>query len=378
VGPLDLFGTPYREPAACVVRVDGDPIGELHRYLTQVTVECSRAEASVATLVFDSRRDEHGRYAVQDERVFAPWAPIVIEAAFGDLTEEVFRGYVREVRASYPETSGASTFEVRCQDESLALDREHVRLTWGASAPTTDAQILQAIAGQHALAVDPASGAGLSGLVLHQDDTDVRFLRARAEANGYELIFREGTVYFGPMRLDATPQETIRVHAGAATNCLRLDVRSDGHRPDRVAVDLAPTSGSEPRRREFSPRLALLGAEPAARAGDGLPDFRWVLSRQGAAGEDELAARAQAKADELSMRVVADGELDGSLYGHVLQVGMPVPVDGVGEWMSGVYYVDQVTHAFGTDGYRQRIRLLRNALGDNLDAGPAGVLDGIR
>jgi hypothetical protein len=311
---------------------------------------------------------------VQDERLFVPWAPVIIEATFGVRTEEVFRGYVREVHSSFPADAAAAAFEVQCQDESLALDREHMRAVWGVDAPTTDGEIVRTIAGRYALDVEPSRGFGMSGLVLHQDDTDIRFLRSRAEANGYELLFRAGLLYFGPMRLDAAPQHTIRVHAGASTNCLNLDVRNDGHRPDKLAVDLAPSSGSEPRRREFSSSLTPLGPEPAMRSGGGLPEFRWLLSHQGSVDEEELAARAQARADESAMRVVAEGELDGTLFGHVLQVGMPVPVDGVGEWMNGVYYVDRVTHSFSSEGYRQQIRLLRNALGDNLDAGLSSVL----
>jgi len=64
--------------------------------------------------------------------------------------------------------------------------------------------------------------------------------------------------------------------------------------------------------------------------------------------------------------VVAEGELDGSLYGHVLRVGLPVGLDGVGDRHSGIYYVDRVTHVFDANGYRQQFTLLRNAVGDNL------------
>ena len=79
------------------------------------------------------------------------------------------------------------------------------------------------------------------------------------------------------------------------------------------------------------------------------------------------------------MRVRAEGELDGTLYGHVLLPGLPVAVDGLGDWLGGVYYVDRVSHRFDLNGYRQQIRLLRNAYGDNIDAGPgvsrpAGIL----
>lgn len=375
--PFDLRSPPYREPAECVVRVRGQPIAALYPFLTEVRVECSRDEASVAALTFATRRDERGRWAVQDERVLVPWEPVVIEAAFGHRTEEVMRGYVRDVRAAYPADAAGATVTVACQDESLALDRTHVRAVWGADAATSDDVVVRAIAARHGLRVDPESGPGLAGLVLHQDATDVRFLRARAEANGYELLVREGTIYFGPMRLDAEPQPSIRVHAGADTNCLSLAVTADGHQPTRIAVDVASVDGAGSRRREVAPDLRVLGLTPAAAGGEELGEFTWLLSREGSYDEDELVARAQKRANDFAMRVKAEGELDGSLYGHVLQVGAPVAIDGVGEWLGGHYYVDRVTHVFSAEGYRQSIRLLRNAYGDDLDAGPVSALAGI-
>ena len=135
-----------------------------------------------------------------------PWKRIVIEAAFGQHTEELFRGFIREIVADYPNESGASTVTVECQDASLALDREHVRRAWGVDAPTTDGEIVTTIAGRHSLTFATKPGPGLANLTLYQNSTDIRLLRARAEANGYELYFRAGEIYFGPMQLDARPQ----------------------------------------------------------------------------------------------------------------------------------------------------------------------------
>ena len=70
------------------------------------------------------------------------------------------------------------------------------------------------------------------------------------------------------------------------------------------------------------------------------------------------------------MKVKATGALDGARYGHVLKVGLPVGVDGVGTRHSGTWYVDKVRHAFDLNGYRQEIELLRNAYGDNLSIVP--------
>lgn len=374
---LDFLSAKHREPAECIIKVGGEEIAHLYPFLVEVRVDCSRGEAWTGTLRFESRRDETGVWMVQDDEAIRPWQPIVVEAAFGSTVEEIVRGYIREVRADYPEDPGATAVEVELQDSSLEMDREHVRKTWGGDVPTTDAAILAEIVGKYPLILDPESGLGLTALTLNQNATDVRFLQERAEANGYELIVDRGFLYFGPMRLEAQPQETILVYAGRDTHCFRFDVRADGHQPDAVGYDVAPETGAEPVQEVVEPDAALLGTEPADSASSGLAPFVWRLERPGSVSAAELEARARGRANELAMRVQAQGELDGSLYGHVLRVGLPVGVDGVGTTMGGIYYVDAVNHVFSVDGYRQSFTLLRNAYGDNLEAGLsllAGVL----
>lgn len=374
---LDFLSGKHREPAECVIKVDGEEIAHLYPFLVEVRVECSRAQAWTGTLRFESRRDENGVWSVQDDPAIRPWKSIVIEAAFGATVEEIVRGWIREVHADYPEDPGATTVTVEVQDDSLAMDREHVRKAWGNEVPTTDALILTEILSKYPLLPDPENGAGLDGLTVNQNATDIRFLRARAEANGYELILDRGLLYFGPMRLEADAQETILVYAGRDTHCFRFDVRADGHQPDAVGYDVAPETGSEPVSQEVQPDLPSLGNEPADSSDSGLAPFVWRLDRPGSVSAAELDAYARGRANELSMRVRAQGELDGSLYGHVLRVGLPVGVDGIGTTMQGIYYVDSVTHLFNVDGYRESFTLLRNAYGDNLEAATsvlAGVL----
>jgi phage protein D len=378
VGLFGLTGPAFRSPADCVVRVDEEEISALYPLLSEVTAECSRQAASTARLVFATQRDEHGAWSVQDKRLLAPWKKIVIEVAFGEYTEELFRGYIREVVADYPAEPGDATVTVECQDDSIALDREQVRLAWGVGSPVDDAQIVSDIAQNHGLSLAEGSGTGLANLVLLQNSTDIQFLQARAQANGYELYFRAGEIYFGPMQLDAEPQPAILVYAGSDTSCVSLSVRSDGHRPNKLAIDLAATEGKDITRKEIVPDLTALGSEPADAGGDGLPEFTWLLSREGSFDEDELTARAQQRVNELSMRITAEGELDGTRYGHVLLPGLPVAIDGAGAWLGGVYYVDQVTHQLDTAGYRQQIRLLRNAYGEDAGGGATDRLAGIR
>ena len=329
-------------------------------------MEADRKEWTTATLVFETRRLEDGEWTVQDDDRVKPWVTVKITAVFGDDREEVMRGYIREVRAEYPSDRGSARVTVTCQDDSLLLDRRHVDQRWGEDAPTTDGQIAGAIAARHGLGLTEPPDEGMTVQDLNQNTTDQEFLSKRAEANSYEVIFREGQMHFGGMRLDADPQPTIMVYAGPDTHCIRFDLQDDGHKPDRIAYQVAAESGTESPVEEVTPDLPLLGNEPANSEGAGLDDFVWRPQRRGVSDDSQMRAIAQALANEQSMKIKAEGELDGSRYGHVLLTGLPVGVDGLGTRHSGVYYVDAATHTFDADGYRVDFRLLRNAYGDNL------------
>jgi hypothetical protein len=286
---------------------------------------------------------------------------------------EVLRGYIREINADYPESPGAAVVTVECQDDSIRLDREHHTLTWATEdEPISDTDILSELLGRYGL-VNDGSAAGESSIVdLSQDSTDIKLLQARAEANAYELRFTPRGVYFGPMRLEAEPQPTILVYAGPDTNCLSLSIRGDAHQADAVAFDIPDEEGEGSTEYVVEPDLPVMGPVHAVSDGAGLEPFVWRMSGEAGASLDQLTLKARRKANELDIqKVKAEGELDGSIYGHVLVPGSPVVVDGVGDRLSGTYYVDHVTHVFDVNGYRQRFQLLRNAYGDNVD-GTAG------
>jgi hypothetical protein len=388
--PLGLKLLATREPAECVIGIEGETLEDFYPLLEEVTVETGRNAPDTARLTFESRRDELGEWLVQDAKglsgrvLFQEWNQISISAAFGSQKEEILRGFIRQVRTEYPTDPGAVKVIVEVQDESFQLDRQQRRQSWGTTdVPVSDLQILQEVVGRYSgLAPDPASGSGQSGIVgENQNGTDIQWLKKRADENGYELIFREGSVYFGPMRtaLDQ-PQSTILVYAGADSNCVSLNVNSDAHQPDKVFFDLPNSSGAGSRKVSIDPDVPLLGTEWAGNPKSGLVPFEWRLSGESgngaASNETRLSDKARARANNADMhRIQAAGELDGTLYGHVLRPGLPVGVDGIGSRQSGLYYVDTVSHVFNTQGYRQRFKLLRNAWGDNLGSLPgAGPL----
>jgi hypothetical protein len=352
-----------RDPVECVIKVDNVEILDFYRYLREVRVEMSRSAATVATLVFESARTETGAWLIQDSGKFRPWRKIQIDVWFGSYSEEVMRGYIKEVKADCPPDMSMASVTVTAQDESLLFDREHIRDNLSKEdAQQSDGQIVQKIASDYGLManVEP----GLTHTSLNTDATIIRFLQDRAEANGYELLVRTGTLYFRSMQLNGQPQPKIMMYAGAASNCLRFSASFDGHKPDQVRVLLAPELGTRIDDNTVSPNLPLLGRESADSSNAGLKPFIWILPRPTGATAAEYQARAQARVNESAWKIIANGELDGALYEHVLLSHNTVEVDGVGDTFGGLYYVDEVQHTFNTVGYRQTFKLLRNAIGD--------------
>ncbi|MGD8590146.1 MAG: hypothetical protein PVG22_15080 [Chromatiales bacterium] len=352
-----------RSPAECVVRVDDREISDLYPYLAEVRVESSREAATVCTLLIDSLRSESGDWLVQDAGILTPWKRILIEARFGERSEEIMRGYIRELRMDYPQEMGGAQVTVEGQDESLLLDREHLRRVWSTQEQQlSDGQIARQIGSDFGL--DAQVEAGLTNTTLSCDTTAIRFLRERAAANGFELAVRRGTLYFGPPQLEGEAQPAIMVYAGQASNCINLVVRHDGHRPDQVWLTRQADDGTETEDEIFEPDLSLLGSDAIDSGSAGLGPFVWAMRQPPGATGEEQRTRAQAKANANAWKIVAEGELDGTLYGHVLMTHATVLVDGIGPTYDGRYYVDAVTHRFTADGYRQSFRLLRNATGE--------------
>lgn len=370
-----------REPVECIVTIDDTRILDFYPYLEEVRVEMTRTAATAGTLILETIRDEQGGWLVQDagsdEPLFLPWRPCRIEAAFGSRIEEVMRGYIKEVKVDYPEDMSSAQVTISLQDESLLLDREHIRRTWStADNAMSDGDIVRTIASDHQLAAQAQDGQANVSLV--NNGTYVRFLQDRAKANGYEFYVREGTIFFHPPELEGKAQATIMVYAGLATNCLGFSARYDGHKPDQVVIARAAATGAAAEEETFTPDLPLLGRTAATSENRGLTPFAWQLERPSGATAAEADARAQAAANENAWKVIAEGELDGALYGHVLQTFKTVAVDGVGDTYGGLYYVDKVQHRFSMDGYRQRFTLIRNAVGEQARGGSDDRIAGAR
>ena len=364
-----LLDPGFRNPASCVIEagVGYENIGDIAPLIASVELKTSRDEAAGGTIVIEDRRGTDGLWVAADSGMFARWAPIRVSADFETHQEVILTGYILKLTPEYPGNPAESKLTLEVQDEGSALSREQMRRVWGEDTPMSDLAILTELASAVDISADPLCGEGQSSRALSQEATPIQFLRERAKANGYELIFNEGKVYFGPKRLDGEPQAPILVYAGRDTNCRNFTLGDMAETPDKVIADLAPREeGSTPEVVEVTPDEPALGATPAAAEGAdlGAPSV-WRVGAEGDETAEERTARAQALVNEHAFKLRGTGEIDGSLYGHVLKPGHLVTVDGAGTRYGGLYYVDKVNHAFTPEGYTQTFEVMRNATGES-------------
>ena len=208
-----------------------------------------------------------------------------------------------------------------------------------------------------------------------QHGTDREYLQDMAARYGYVFYIRPGPgpgmnrAYWGPSLAWGLPQSALTVNMGSDSNVDSLNFRYDGLAPQRVSgrVQDRKLNQGIPFATWATTRLPLT-PQPAFYLQSEVRQswFREVAGLGAAAA----AARAQGVTDASTDKViVAEGELDATAYGHVLEIGRPVGVRGVGYTYDGLYYVRKVTHTIEVGqqpeagSYRQSFTLTREGTG---------------
>lgn len=354
------------EPASLKLYLGVLPVEavDLYPVLETVTVTVSRKEPGVATIVLSAMRDETGAWPVLDGGYFSRWKPVRVVADFGLYGEDVLWGYVLKVTPEFPADRGAAKVTVEIQDETIALDRQSQRQSWNTPdvTPTlSDGAIVSNIVAGHRLKPAAGNGAGLSQGTLTQDKTDFRFISELAEAVGYEFRVQFGEAYFGPMTLTGDTQEALLVYAGPDTSVMEFSIEEEAALPVEARMATVGEGGGE--EITVPPDLPVLGMQAAYdEGGAGLDAFLWDVRQEGDADATAAEMLTQSKVNAASLSIKAEALVDSTQYGHVIQPGRLIEVDGIGHRYGGRFYVDTVEHVFDSAGYVQKAVLLKNGI----------------
>lgn len=350
--------------------IDGSPASpEIQAAIQQIEVEDHAEMADMLRLrLAIGVREGSYDWRIIDDSVFGRLVPIRIEVTLGSgRAEPLIEARIIETSADFSNQPGRSVLNVVAMDSTVLMNLEEKIINWPNMADSDiAAEIFQSYGFDPQVEETEPTRDELEMTTI-QRGTDIQFLRDLAQRNGCECYVEmnpetgvlEG--HFHPPRADQPAQGTLSVNMGEATNVNSFNARYDMLRPtmaQATGLDIN-TQEEQPAEVEGS-SLPTLGRESAL-GGD--QPRRLLLSQTGLSQTGELQTLAQAVADRSAWAITAEGELNTVAYGGILRAKRPVNVRGAGNQFSGTYYVEMVSHAFSGEGYTQRFRLRRNALG---------------
>ena len=276
-----------------------------------------------------------------------------------------------EITALEPEFSQAAVlFTVRGYTKQHRLQRGTHTKVW---AKTTDADIARQSASQAGLRATVDATSEKYPSVFQHNQTDLEFLRARAERIGYQIYVEGGELFFkkGAAPLKTGPEliwkENLiefRPRLSVANQVAEVQVRGWDPKAKQALSGKAKTDGSL--------GLGQWQASSSARNGSALVvvDDEPVAS----AAEAETVARAVlAQVNESFLQA------EGACFGDPrLQAGQKVKVSGVGGRLSGDYILSSVRHTWSHGHYETHFAVSGRrpeTVADLLGAGEAGRAD---
>jgi phage protein D len=357
---------------AYTLYIDGQPAPpELISVIQQLEVEDHADMADMVRLsVAISIRDGCGSWNVVDENTFQRLTRLRIDVNVGSgKTEPLIEAYVIETNADFANQPGQSVLNVVAMEPTVKMSLKEKVRPWPNMADSDIAEeILSSPDYKFDPVVDPTqpSRDELDHTEM-QRGTDIQFLQALAQRNGYECYVElnpeTGLVegHFHKPRLNQQPQGVLSVNMGDATNVNSFHARSDMLKPvtaQAANVDVHSKEDQSGNSDELGNQE--LGSNSTVPSDD---SRQVLLSGTGLAQSGELQTAAQAIVDQSSWAITAEGDVNTVAYGDVLRAKRPIMVRGAGQQFSGTYYVERVLHTFTGDGYTQHFSLRRNAIG---------------
>lgn len=344
-------------------------IEEDHRLTTSFTIK----------LGIDLLQD--GSWTLLDDERLALWKKVSIKVSVADEEIELIKGYITHMKSQIEEAGDKSFLILMGLDGSCLMSLEEKIKDW---PNKTDSDIATEILESYSLeaqvdSVDVVHDESVSTII--QRETDIRFLKRLARRNGFDCFVKGDTGYFRKPVFTDPPQPLLASNFGAETNLLSFAAALNALRPtkvemrqiDTVAKEIVAADVQEGDQKKLGRDGALSLTVP-----DGTLSKMFVKQAV-ATSQAEMENLCVALLDEAEWFVQAEGKVKTPIYGSVLQTRKLVPIKGVGESFSGLYYVTNVKHIFTNGDYLQKFTGRRNALAPSgsSDFGAASLLGGL-
>jgi phage protein D len=350
---------------AATIRIEDEDAFDLFADLLELEVEEDHRLAAAFRLRLATYKQDDGLWAYLDDDRLRLWNKLSISVALDDEEQPLIEGYITQLRPHIDPDEDQSFVEVLGMDATCLMSLEEKIKDWpGKSDSDIAREIFQ---NYNLLAEVDDTGVVHEEMIttIIQRESDIQFLKRLARRNGFECFVEGDHGFFRRPVLSAAPLPTLAAHFGDETNLVSFQAHADAMRPTNVRMRQIDPIAKELQDATFeSGDQRALGRDTAADVTappSGITP-RLYVKHAVATSLAEMENFGRAIYDEAEWFVEARGEVDGSLYDAVLRARHLVPIKGVGERFSGVYYVAGVRHLFRDERYTQQFRARRNAL----------------
>lgn len=292
-----------------------------------------------------------------EDTLFTPGGVVEMMLGYVDKLETVFVGEITGLEPEFSADEGAHLV-VRGYDRSHRLLRGRKTRSW---ILIKDSSIASMVGGEAGLTVQ-AEDTGIElGYVIQNNQTDLEFLRARADRIGYEVVVEDKTLHVRKRRIADEASVTLRRAEDLIEFYPRLttlsqvgsvEVRGWSLDDKREVVGNASASSLT------STMGGSTGGPSAASSAFGASTMFSVDQPMSSKAEADQVALAQL--NNLALEYITG---EGIVKGNTgIKAGVVVMFIGLGSRFSGRYYVTSATHSYAPKrGYRTAFTVRRNA-----------------
>jgi hypothetical protein len=363
-----------------IIEINETDASDIISSLVEMEIEDDHRLTATFKIKLAINRTGGGTWIYLDDERLKLWNKISIKLNIKGEETELMKGYITQIKPHIEIEENNCCLIVMGMDGSCLMSVEEAIKDW---PNKTDSDIANEILQSYAFTpqvdtVDVVHDEAVATII--QRESDIRFLKRLARRNGFECFIKGDKGFFRRPVFTDPPQPVLAAHFGAETNLMSFEASLHALRPTRVEMHQIDTIAKEvvDANLEAGDQLQLGRDGALSIVVPSGKTSKMFVKQTVATGQPEMENLCTALLDEAEWFLQGRGEINTVVYGSVLQTRSLVPIKGVGEPFSGLYYVTNVKHNFTVGNYVQKFCVRRNALAPTgpSDFGGSSLLGG--
>lgn len=364
---------------AASIEINDEDAADLLLSLSEMEVEDDHRLAATFKIKLGVSQLGDGSWSCLDDERLALWSKVSIKMTVAEEETELIKGYITHIKPNLHADESKCEVLIIGMDGSCLMSLEEKIKDW---PNKTDSDIANEIFQDYSLdaqvdQVEVVHEEAVSTII--QRETDIRFLKRLARRNGFECFVKGDTGYFRKPVFTDPPQPILAAHFGGESNLISFAAHLNGLRPatvqmqqiDAVAKEMLDANVEQSDQLQLGRDGALAVTIPNGNVS------KMYVKQALATSQAEMQNLCTALLDEAEWFSEAHGEINSVAYGSALEARKLVPIRGVSEPFSGLYYVTNVKHVFTVNNYTQKFTARRNALAPGPDDFGSSLLGGL-